>query len=110
MSTRDLGIHRVPAGWIFAGARSIERFHWRNFVANIKATFTAVYYSHETTDLITITQEFEGPSYEEIAYEYFGIWGDMLGSLTYKTDNGNLVVYDNMKAVQEWQDEMGCYI
>ena len=107
MSTKDLGIHRVPAGWIFGGARVIERFHWRNTVTRIKATFTADYYSHETTDIVTITQEFEGESYEDIAQEYFGIWGDMLGRLTYNTGDGNLVVYDNMKAVLEWQDEMG---
>ena len=76
---------------------------------NIKATFTADYFSHETTDIVTITQEFEGESYESIAYEYFGIYGDTLGRLTYKTGDGNLVVYDNMAAALAAEEEWRSY-
>ena len=82
-----------------------ERLHRRNFMANIKATFIADYWSHETTDIVTITQEFEGASYEEIAQEYFGIWGDELARLTHK--GSGLVVFDRMAQVLAYADEVG---
>ena len=74
-------------------------------MANIKATFVADYWSHETTDIVTITQEFEGADYEEIAYEYFGIWGDTLARLTHKASG--LIVYDRLEQVQREADDMG---
>ncbi len=73
---------------------------------SIKATFIAEYYSHETTDIITITQVFEGNSYEEIADEYFGIYGDILGRLTHK--GSGLIVYDKLAEVEAYQREWTC--
>lgn len=68
--------------------------------------YKAEYYSHETREIETITQEFEGDSYEEIAADYFDIYGDTLGRLT--DESGN-VVYDNMEQAEEemeyWADE-----
>ena len=66
-------------------------------------TYTATYHSHETTDVMTITQEFDGdPAY--IAENYFRIYGDTLGKL--ETPEG-VVVYDNMAAMNEWAEYMG---
>lgn len=65
---------------------------------------TAVYYSHETRDFEEAIQTFEGDSYEDIASDYFGIYGDTLGTLTVD----GAVVYDNMTAAEaekaEWAD------
>lgn len=65
----------------------------------MKATFTAEYYSHETTGIETITQEFEGDSFESIGYEYFGIYGDTLGRLL---DENGVEVYENMAEVYDY--------
>jgi hypothetical protein len=65
---------------------------------------TAVYYSHETRDFEEAIQDFEGDSYEDIASDYFGIYGDTLATLTV---DGH-VVYDNTAAAEaekaEWAD------
>lgn len=63
--------------------------------------YKAEYYSHETRDFETITQDFEGNSYEEIAADYFDIYGDTLGRLT--NENG-IVVYDNMEQAEDERD------
>lgn len=68
-------------------------------------TGTAVYYSHETRDFEETTQDFEGDSYADIAFDYFGIYGDTLATLTVD----GTVVYDNMTGAEaekaEWADE-----
>ena len=61
--------------------------------------YTATYWSHELADIQTITQEFEG-TIEEIADSYFQIMGDILGLLV--DEEGN-TVYENMKAVREYE-------
>ena len=61
-------------------------------------TLTAVYYSHETGGFEQITQEFEGDSYANIAYEYFGIYGDTVYEFT---DLNGKVVYEQHAAANE---------
>lgn len=60
--------------------------------------YTAEYWSHELQDIVLLKQEFEG-SPERIATDYFGIYGDILGTLT---DENGTVVYDHSKEVQEF--------
>lgn len=65
---------------------------------------TAVFYSHETREFEECTQDFEGDSYEDIAYNYFGIYGDTLATLTVEGE----LVYDNYSeaacAMVEWEE------
>ena len=67
----------------------------------MKKVYTATYWSHELADVQTVKQEFEGDSIEQIADSYFQIMGDVLGLL--EDEDGN-VVYDNMKAVREYEE------
>lgn len=86
----------------------------------MKINATAIYYSHETREFEEITQDFEGETYEKIAYEYFGIFGDTLAKLVVDGET----VYDNQEEAwaerdllaeddgqpteyEEWQDYMG---
>lgn len=68
----------------------------------IVETLTAVYYSHETQDFEQITQEFVGDSYANIAYEYFGIYGDTLSEFirNFGTNDAE-VVYEQREAAHE---------
>ena len=59
--------------------------------------YKATYFSHELASETSVTQEFEGTP-EQIAENYFRVYGDTLGLL--ETPEGE-VVYDNMKAVDE---------
>lgn len=67
--------------------------------------YTATYWSHELVDVQDVTQEFEGTP-EEIADSYFNITGDVLGLLV---DENGTVVYDNMKAVRDYEEWAGGY-
>ena len=71
----------------------------------MKTKYTATYWSHELADVQVITQEFEGTP-EEIADSYFNIMGDVLGELV--DEEGN-VVYENMKAVRDYEEWAGGY-